>query len=203
MLSLPLFLAFLIIIAIGIFVINYYNETRCASDRTESELNSFSTSVNRRILQAESETLKNAIYFNQALQKLHSELYKLEILKIQEILNNGGEDTIKDLLLLPKTSTNYLPKYPLDSAYLDAEILADKIDEIFKNINSDDELDRRANVGNAEVSNSKINEELNETLSTKEKEDMCENWTKFYSVVKGVSWGDLPYDLQKKWVIHI
>ena len=155
MLSLPLFLGCLILIAIGIFAINYYNETRCASDRTEDELNSFSMNINRRILQAESETLKNNIYFNQALHILHSELYKLETSKIQEILKNGGEDSIKELLLLPKS--NNLSKYNLDSTYLDAEILADKIDEILKNIASDDELDRRINVGNAEVSNSKIN----------------------------------------------
>jgi len=199
MLSLPLFLGCLILIAIGIFGINYYNETRCASDRTEDELNSFSMNINRRILQAESETLKNNIYFNQALHILHSELYKLETSKIQEILKNGGEDSIKELLLLPKS--NNLPKYNFDSTYLDAEILADKIDEILKNINSDDELDRRANIGNSEVSNSKINEEeIYEILTSKEKEEKCIEWLKFYSVVKGVSWGDLPYDLQKKWV---
>ena len=28
----------------------------------------------------------------------------------------------------------------------------------------------------------------------------CTEWKKLYSVIKGVSWGNLPYDLQKKWV---
>lgn len=203
MLSLSAFLITLILVSICIFMINYYNETRCASDRTESELDIFSTSITKRLLQAESETLKNAFYMNEVLMTLHTELYKLETSKIKEILSiNGGEDSLKDILLLPKRDGLKVPSYHLESIYSDAEVLADKIDEILKNINSDDELDRRIDVGNTGLSNSKHYqiEESHEVLSSKEKEEKCNEWLTFYSVVKGVSWGDLPYDLQKKWV---
>ena len=103
MLNLTSFLIILIVVSICIFLINYYNETRCASDRTEDELDMFSTTINKRLLQAESETLKNSFYMNEVLKTLHSDLYRLETLKINEILSiNGGEDSLKDILLLPK-----------------------------------------------------------------------------------------------------
>jgi hypothetical protein len=204
MLNLPIFLISLIIVAICIFMINYYNETRCASDRTENELDIYSISINKRLLQAESETLKNSIYIDDMLKKLHSNLFQLEISKLDHIMNVMNFDFDKNNIndISSYTYKSEVPKYHLDSIYLDAEILADKIDEVFKSINSDDELDRRIDVGNTGLSNSKINEEeSHETLSSKEKDDKCNYWLKFYSVVKGVSWGDLPYDLQKKWVI--
>jgi hypothetical protein len=138
MLSLPIFLTSLILVAICIFLINYYNETRCASDRTESELDMYSINVNKRLLQAESESLKNSIYIDEILTTLHSDIYQLEISKINNIisLSNNNNKNINDIL----SNAYSLPKYHLDSIYLDAEVLADKIDDIFKSINSDDEL---------------------------------------------------------------
>jgi len=202
MLSLPIFLISLIIVSIGIFGINYYNETRCASDRTENEFDIYSKNINKRLLQAESESLKNSIYIDEILTTLHSDIYQLEITKINNIISLNNNNNINDII--SNTYSLNVPKYHLDSMYLDAEVLADKIDDIFKSINSDDELDRRIDIGNTGLSNSKINEEeSHEILSSKEKDDKCNEWLKFYNVIKGVSWGDLPYDLQKKWVIYL
>ena len=58
--------------------------------------------------------------------------------------------------------------------------------------------------------NNKTNKQLKEgsgegeepaiTLTDAEATKMCMDWKTKYNVVVGASWGDLPYDLQQKWL---
>ncbi len=43
-------------------------------------------------------------------------------------------------------------------------------------------------------------EEVTSLLSDAEAEKTCLEWKSKYSVSPGVSWGDLPFDLQQKWL---
>lgn len=39
-----------------------------------------------------------------------------------------------------------------------------------------------------------------ETLTDAEATSLCSEWKGNYSVIPGISWGDLPYDLQQRWL---
>lgn len=40
------------------------------------------------------------------------------------------------------------------------------------------------------------------TVTDSEATALCTEWKSKYSVVQGVSWGNLPYDLQQKWLTY-
>lgn len=96
-----------------------------------------------------------------------------------------------------------MPDFSLDSNYFDPEKLADVIDDVFgrpENSNSNKEysaLDRFTD--DKEYLEEQPSKET-PLISDAEASKTCTEWKDKYNVVVGVSWGDLPYDLQQKWL---
>lgn len=86
-----------------------------------------------------------------------------------------------------------MPLFPMDVQYDDPEKLADVIDDIF----SKSDLEKE---GDYLESGEEVMEETIDLVTDAEALQICTEWRDKYHVTVGVSWGDLPYDLQQKWL---
>lgn len=85
-----------------------------------------------------------------------------------------------------------MPDFPLDKTYSDNEKLADLIDDVFGKDSEEESLDFSSSY--------EKKEKKKESITDAEAEKVCNEWKAKYKVSIGVSWGELPYDLQQKWV---
>lgn len=97
-----------------------------------------------------------------------------------------------------------MPDFELDPKYQDAEALADMIDDVFgKSGGKDDynEEERKSWDEADDDKSSEIEKESETTVTDIEATTLCTEWKTKYSVVQGVSWGNLPYDLQVSFTV--
>jgi hypothetical protein len=92
-----------------------------------------------------------------------------------------------------------MPVFSLDSQYLDAESLANAIDDVFGQT-ADDKYQREFQ----KEYESELGMEKDPAFSLTDSEAIvqCTELKTKYNVIIGVSWGDLPFDLQQKWVAY-
>jgi hypothetical protein len=128
---------------------------------------------------------------DKVIHTLQSNLYKLEKKEYEELSKHSKDEAVRIALYLAKHPAPPMPEFPLSKEYDDPEKLADIIDDVFGRAvddkNENDEIDAK---------------EAEETPSITDAEavKICSEWKTKYNVVIGVSWGDLPYDLQQKWL---
>lgn len=180
------------IVGIFLFGINYWQSTRCGSSKTIEEMKTYIDSIENRILHAESETLRNAFVMEKMIIALQNHLYKLEKKELNDLSLLSQEESIKIQLSLASQPAPPFVEYELDPKYYDAELIADVIDSV---LSKDD--DKNNNNFN-DVSGNDISSEP--IISDEEALKICTLWKEKYSVIKGVSWGNLPFDLQNKWL---
>ena len=85
-----------------------------------------------------------------------------------------------------------MPDFPMDKTYNDNEKLADLIDDVFGKESGEESLDFSSSY--------QKKDKKKESITDAEAEKVCNEWKIKYKVKIGVSWGELPYDLQQKWV---
>ena len=81
-------------------------------------------------------------------------------------------------------------------------MLADAISDVFKTVEHYEEVVKDASAGGRASKKASRDESYIEeaTITDAEASKLCSEWQTNYHVIKGVSWGDLPYDLQQQWV---
>lgn len=195
---------------IGLFGLNFWHASRCTiNSHTQEEMEEYLESVTKRLLNAESQTLKNGLIMDKLIYSFQSHLYKLETKELDELSERSQDEAVKIALQLASQPAPPMVEYVIDPMYLDAEILADAIDSALGHID-DEEKENRGNTGRffggtreRGDDNEKDDDLFNtskDRISDAEAIKICGEWKSLYSVIKGVSWGNLPYDLQKKWV---
>jgi hypothetical protein len=134
---------------------------------------------------------------NKVIHTLQSNLYKLEKKEYDELSKLSKDEAVRIALYLTNHPAPPMPEFPLNEEYADAEKLADAIDDVFGK--GEGIFDDKPGSMNDQLSDGK---EGVETVSITDAEatKMCNEWKEKYNVVIGVSWGDLPYDLQQKWL---
>ena len=132
---------------------------------------------------------------NKVIHTLEANLYRLEKKESEELNKLAKDEAIRISLYLNNHPAPPMPEFPISKDYEDAEKLADVVDDIFSK-RLDDKND--ALVDSKEYE--KELEEEFETLTDAEALRVCGEWKEKYNVVIGVSWGNLPYDLQQKWL---
>ena len=101
-----------------------------------------------------------------------------------------------------------MPDFELEDKYKSKEKLSDLIDDITGKVDDkyldkygyDDDYGKKKKSGDASSSSGDGKSDL--TLSDEEAKKLCKEWKTNYSVITGVSWGNLPYDLQQKWIAN-
>ncbi len=89
-----------------------------------------------------------------------------------------------------------MPDFEIEPSYKDPESLADVIDDVFQKYDDKKKDTYSYSYGSKGEGSSKDID----TVTDAEAMKLCTEWKKNYSVVTGVSWGNLPYDLQQKWL---
>jgi len=85
-----------------------------------------------------------------------------------------------------------MPDFPLEKTYNDNEKLADLIDDIFGKESGEEDIDF--------LSAYEKKDKKRESITDADAEKVCNEWKIKYKVAIGISWGELPYDLQQKWL---
>lgn len=133
----------------------------------------------------------NEILMNKVINAMQNNLAQLEAKEHEELSRESKDEAVRIALFLATHPAPPMPSFVMESEFEDAEKLADVIDDIF----GKGEVDKYA-----EGANEVVQAEQEITLSDTEATQICSEWKDTYKVIVGVSWGDLPYDLQQKWV---
>lgn len=127
---------------------------------------------------------------NKVINAMQNNLVRLEAKEYEDLSRESKDEAVRIALFLATHPAPPMPNFVMESEFEDAEKLADIIDDIF----GKGEGDKYAE--GAEM----VEAEQEITLSDAEATKICTEWKDTYKVIVGVSWGDLPYDLQQKWV---
>eukprot|EP01041_Mallomonas_annulata_P008381 gene8381-17285_t len=196
-LSMAAVVACIIGIGLGILGLNYYHATRCTGSESSEEMELYIKSIEKRLLQAESQNIRNAIVMDKIIKTMQSRLTKLEISELEKISQQSQDQAVKIALELAGQPAPPMPDFPLDPKYTDAESLADIIDDV---LSSEESGSYEAGLVEGYKPSSYKKEEP--TLSDADASTTCLDWKSKYEVITGVSWGKLPYDLQLKWMTY-
>jgi hypothetical protein len=111
---------------------------------------------------------------------------------------HSQDEAVKVSLLLSsaESSISRSPEFDLNPKYRNAEVLADAVNELLKQV---DESSVENSLDLVAVKHDSTEQEVLVSLTDSEIKKTCSEWKTNYNVVTGVSWGDLPYDLQQKW----
>lgn len=134
------------------------------------------------------------------LHLVQVKLVHIEAKEIEELSKESQDEAVRLALLLAKYPAPPMPDFEIDSKYKDNEALADLIDDVFRTTD-----DKKNDVYTYSYSSSKdeigsSSSRDSETITDADATKKCMEWKANYSVVTGVSWGNLPYDLQQKWL---
>ena len=138
------------------------------------------------------------------LNSLQSRLVKLEASELVEITKRSQDEAVTIALKLVGQPAPPMPEFELDPQFQDPEKLADAIDDTFgKSGGKDDYLEEERKSWDKYDDDEMSAEEgkkVEDTITDAEAIKLCSDWKTKYSVVQGVSWGNLPFDLQQKWL---
>lgn len=135
------------------------------------------------------------------LHTLQSKLIKLEEAELEEVVRLSKDEAVRLALVLAGQPAPPMPEFELDPKYQDAEDLADVIDDVFgKSGGKDDYNEKTWDKYDDDVTAGENYSKTEVTLTDAEATALCLDWKVKYSVVQGASWGNLPYDLQQKWL---
>lgn len=129
-------------------------------------------------------------------------LHQIEAKDVEELSAISQDEAVRLALLLAANPAPPMPEFEIDPRYSSSEELADLIDDIFKNV--DDKSSGTSSKYSYSYGSSSKDKDYEESqdpsLTDAEATTQCTEWKEKYSVVMGVSWGNLPYDLQQKWL---
>eukprot|EP00607_Mallomonas_marina_P005171 CAMPEP_0182429608 /NCGR_PEP_ID=MMETSP1167-20130531/31558_1 /TAXON_ID=2988 /ORGANISM="Mallomonas Sp, Strain CCMP3275" /LENGTH=217 /DNA_ID=CAMNT_0024613537 /DNA_START=124 /DNA_END=777 /DNA_ORIENTATION=+ len=197
-LSMAALVASILGIGIGLLGLNFYHATRCTGSQSSVEMETYITSIEKRLLQAESQNIRNAIVMDKLVRAVQSRLVKIESVELKKIMKSSEDQAVKIALELAGQPAPPMPEFEIEEKYKDAETLADIVDDVL----SSSEGGIAYNEG-SESENNK-DKEYNDipTVSDEVAKASCLEWKIKYEVITGVSWGKLPYDLQQKWMSY-
>lgn len=120
---------------------------------------------------------------------------------MQQLAEHSKDEAVRIALRIASQGAPPMPQFVFESSLNDPENLANFIDDAFQQEKPVPEEFGEMSYGAAReayASQLEQNMEL-EKLSDEEAEKMCSEWKLFYDVKVGVSWGNLPFELQSKW----
>ena len=185
--------------AVALFCMNIYSHQEC-QHKTAEELEEYIQSINKRLLEAESENIKNSVLMDKVLHLVQTKLGNLEREELERMMSSSQDAAVKISLSLASQPAPPLPHFYIDPKYADAEKLADVVDTRFTEIFSEDSSSENAGLFD-QRSSSELDDvgEGTEAVNDEEAYKKCVEWRSKYNVILGESWGTLPYDLQTSW----
>ena len=214
-----------VIIVIGILVIgfNYWHAMKCVESNGLEDINDYLQAMEKRIVDVEYQGKLAQEQTYKLIQQLKERVLYLDDKKMQLIVEVSKDIAIRTALLLETQPTPPQTQYLVDDKNTNG--LENKWDDLFNEMSEgakteyDDplweeegELEKyRQSEENFEQfdddwekSQKKLREESiesfkKEELNSEKQLEECKGWKEKYGVVVGVSWGELPSDLQLLW----
>ena len=147
---------------------------------------------------------------NKLISSMQSNLYKLEQVEFNDLTVHASNEAVEIALMLASHPAPPMPIFPMDAQYQDPEALANAIDDIFGKEGLDAAYfggGAEGGAGGAKDGKSDGASEFKDgweepvaAITDAEAIETCTAWKNKYNVIVGASWGDLPYDLQQKWL---
>jgi len=209
---------------ICLIIFNLQNTSKCEKG-SPNELEKYSEILANKLKLTEKQLKKNNLQLNTLLRDLQHKLLKLDAYDVDAIMKSSQDEAVRLALMLKDRPAPPMPyfesnsiydqqleggMYPTtfqqgfsvdDDKYIDdqwKELLGsrngDKNDDNF--LLKDDKVEFASK--NADDVNKIEKEEV--TMTDAEATAQCTEWKTSYNVIVGVSWGTLPFDLQKKWL---
>jgi hypothetical protein len=219
--SMIVFAAVVVGVGLGLLGLNHWHATRCAEAHSPEEIKGFMDTLTKRMLTAESQTYHNSLLMEKVISSLEQRLVIQEASELAKLQEHSQDEAVRVALQLASQPSPTTPEFPLDVKYLDAEILADAIDELLEHAGEEGDDDDKKDdfllvkggsgsssgggadqwgVGASGGSSGGSVGNPDAGLSDEEILKLCSEWKTKYSVVQGVSWGHLPFDLQGRWL---
>lgn len=151
------------------------------------------------------QAIRNELLMQKVIQSMQTRVYKLESSELQKITKQSQDEAIRISLILAAHPAPPMPAFDLDPQFTDPEALAQAVDDILGKVKDGSEYginyfeEYAEGKGDGKGSGSSSVSDA-PPLSDVEATKLCTEWKTNYSVVTGVSWGNLPYDLQQKWL---
>jgi hypothetical protein len=165
------------------------------------------------------QSLQNNILVESVLKEVQHRLAAIDVAEMQKLVESSKDEAVRIALDLATHRAPPMPEYKVDDKYRDPNELGELIDDVFQDqVNKEEEnsaefggfegeemllrnegeqqqglFDDYGEKGEGEV------EEEGVDLSEEERKIACRDWKQTYGVVTGVSWGSLPFDLQRDW----
>lgn len=211
-----------IIIVIGIIIIgfNYWHAMKCVESNGLEDSHEYIAAMNERVLYIENQVKKAEERTQKLIQKLQAKVLTLDDKKMQILLEEAKDIAIRTALLLETQPSPPQTQYLVDDK--NKNEAGSKWDDLFNEFaegaktqyddplweeielsKSQSEHYEKVDDDDFEKSQSKFREENIEKFKQNQydvsKLEECKSWKEKYHVVIGVSWGDLPSDLQVQW----
>mmetsp|Transcript_7228 Transcript_7228/g.10755 ORF Transcript_7228/g.10755 Transcript_7228/m.10755 type:complete len:231 (-) Transcript_7228:86-778(-) len=195
----------------GVFIIgfNYWHAMKCVQSSGLGDMDDYVKAMERRLLEVESQMVKNSLLTEKVINELQAKLATIDAIEMQKLVDHSKDEAVRIALTLAAQPAPPMSQYVVEDKYKDPEALGNLIDDLFESeaqreesqyfdpVQREEEFE---NIGNFEnYGGVESGEEGADFPEENEVIDMCNGWKRDYSVVTGVSWGQLPNDLQKKW----
>jgi len=203
------------VFAVILIGFNYWHAMKCVESNGMGDLEEYAKAIDKRVLELESQTLKNSILVESVLKEVQIRLATVDVEEMKKLVENSKDEAVRIALDLATHRAPPMPEYQVDDKYRDQNELGSLIDDIFQDqVNKDEE--NSAEFGGFEgegmllrnegeegkfddVGYEEGEEEERVDISDEERKVACRDWKQTYGVVTGVSWGSLPLELQKDW----
>jgi hypothetical protein len=154
------------------------------------------------------------------LKEVQHRLATVDVEEMKRLVESSKDEAVRIALDLATHRAPPMPEYRVDDKYQDPNELSGLIDDVFQEqVNKDEEnsaefggFEGEEMLFKGEGEEGKYDDQIGGAGEFKEEEEeapldisdeertaTCRDWKQTYSVVTGVSWGSLPYELQKDW----
>jgi hypothetical protein len=197
-------------VGIALLILNYWSTTVCPEDSiSTAEMEEYIASLDRRLAWAEKQIARTTAHSEKIVQYVQSRTLQLDKSELDALVANVQDEAIRLALVFQGHPAPPYPGFPSEPAVgssnyasLEPFQIDDKWggkegqwDDVFYG-GKEEEKEGLEPGNNVWAENWKSEPVLSDVEATK----LCDEWKGNYSVVPGVSWGNLPFDLQQKWL---
>jgi len=211
-------------VGVALLALNYYHASSCVANSPD-EKEAYINAVGRRLQAVEGQISHNTALMNKLIASLQAHSVTLDAKDMSALSASAESEAVKIALELVAYPAPVMPdsvKYRYDSSSSSSSSSSwegerkwdDQLSSLGKDGEEKDSTGSYSTKFDDLYSSSsfktdpslssgdgkKAEEPKWETLTDSEASNLCTELKGKYSVIPGVSWGNLPYDLQQKWL---
>ena len=211
----------------AMLALNYYHASTCVTNSPDQQ-EAYIKAVGRRLQDVERQISHNSAQMEKLLSALQAHAVTIDPSEFSTLVHTSQSEAIKIALEMVTYPAPVMPdsvKYKYDSSSSSSSSgegdkkwgddnfnwlgkdggeksgvgsYSTKFDDLYSSSNY--KTDPSLSSSNSGGASPPSQQQQWETLTDAQAESLCTEMKSKYSVVPGVSWGSLPYDLQQKWV---